>query len=145
MMSQSLCLVQRLEQLDGVEQVVHVDSCPFIWQARGEPHNAPSCWSKLKVLEFRSQIWRRTMTKPKRVHVPTVAKCIALKTISLSLVGNSKLHRRRSLEANRLFVDGYPLARNPHVLALLVQLVDELPNLPQWIGLLLLTRTVPVV
>jgi len=45
----------------------------------------------------------------------------------------------------RLFVDGYPLARNPHVLALLVQLVDELPNLPQRIGLLLLTRTVPVV
>ena len=49
------------------------------------------------------------------------------------------------MKANRLFVDGNKDAGDPHVLGLLVQLVDQALDLPKWILPLLLPRILTVV
>ena len=61
------------------------------------------------------------------------------------LVGDAELHWRRYLEADHLFIDGDPLPRNPHVLCLLIQLVNEHRDLPERISLLLLLWIVTII
>ena len=85
------------------------------------------------------------MSEPKREGIATVADRITLEAVPLALVADPQLHPRRPLEPDGLFIDGQELTRNPHILALLVEMINELSNLPQQVLLLLLLRIVLVV
>jgi hypothetical protein len=85
------------------------------------------------------------MPEPKQEGVAVVADRITLEAVPLALVADPQLHPQRPLvEPDGLFIDGQELTRNPHILALLVEMINELSNLPQWVLLLLLLRIVLV-
>ena len=73
------------------------------------------------------------MPKPKGEGVPIIADSITLEPVTLALVGYVQLHRMLSLEAQGLFINGYPPSRNLHLPRLLIQLVQERLDLPQWV------------
>ncbi len=86
--SQCLCLIQCREELVGVEEIIHVDSCPTIWQLESKPHNALHVRGQIIMLERCWDIGRLGTSKPKGVRVAAIADGIALKAIAFTLVGN---------------------------------------------------------
>jgi len=97
------------------------------------------------MLELLVEIQQLPVAKIKQECVPRIANRIALKAIPLSLVADSQLHPRLTLKANCLFFDGNKDAGDPHVLGLLVELIDQALDLPKRILPLLLPRILTVV
>ncbi len=97
------------------------------------------------MLELLVEIWRLPVAKIKRERVPQITNRIALKATPLSLVADSQLHPQLTLKANCLFVDDNKDAGDPHVLGLLVELVNQALDLPKWILPLLLPRILTTV
>ena len=85
------------------------------------------------------------MAEIKRECVSRITYSIALEAIPLLFVADSELESRLTLKADGLFVDGNKDAGDPHVLGLLVQLVDQALDLPKWILPLLFPRILTVV
>ena len=85
------------------------------------------------------------MSEIKRECVSRITYSIALEAIPLLFVADSELESRLTLKADGLFVDGNKDAGDPHVLGLLVKLVNQALDLPKWILPLLLPRKLTVV
>jgi len=97
------------------------------------------------ILEHLWNHWRLATLKSKWICIATIADCITLETIHLSLVGYPDFHRRSTLKSNRLLVNCHPFSRQPNILGLLVQFVKELLDYPQRVLLLLLLWIIMVI
>jgi hypothetical protein len=121
--SQCLCLIQCCEELVGVEEIIHVDSRPMIWQLESKPHNALRHRGRIIMLERCWEIGRLGTSKQKGVRVAAITHGIALEAITFALVGNPYLEAQRALKTDRLLVNRDKLPRHPHAACLLVQLI----------------------
>jgi hypothetical protein len=128
---QRLCLVQRAKEFVGVEEIIHVDYCPKIWQLESKPHNMLCCRGKIMMLVHLWDIMRLGTLIPKGESIVAIAYGIALKAIAFALVQDPDLEAQAALETDCLFVDSDKLPRQSHAALLLVQFVKTFLNLPE--------------